>query len=181
MLARLDRLEQELREQDGHRLVGTPSLHAAQIEGGTASSVYAARCRLRIERRTVPGESGRRAREEVQALLDALGGEDDAFDGRCNLAFSRRPFEVAADAPIAEAVRSGAEAVLGQAPPNVGQTFWTDAALLSEAGTETVVLGPVGGGLHTTDEWVQLDSVVALAEILARTAQRYCSEPATGG
>jgi acetylornithine deacetylase len=181
VLARLDRLEQELREQDGHRLVGTPSLHAAQIEGGTASSVYAARCRLRIERRTVPGESGRRAREEVQALLDALGGEDDAFDGRCNLAFSRRPFEVAADAPIAEAVRSGAEAVLGQAPPNVGQTFWTDAALLSEAGTETVVLGPVGGGLHTTDEWVQLDSVVALAEILARTAQRYCSEPATGG
>jgi acetylornithine deacetylase len=41
-------------------------------------------------------------------------------------------------------------------------------------GTEAVVLGPVGDGLHTTEEWVDLDSVVHLAEILARTAQRYC-------
>jgi acetylornithine deacetylase len=57
----------------------------------------------------------------------------------------------------------------------VGQTFWTDAALLAEAGTETVVLGPVGDGLHTTEEWVDLDSVGKLAEILAGTAQRYCA------
>jgi len=182
VLARLDRLEQELRAQDGHRLVGAPSLHAAQIEGGTASSVYAAHCRLRVERRIIPGESGAQARDEIQALLDALDAEDDAFDARCELAFSRRPFEVAADAMIATTVRSSAETVLGQAPPDVGQTFWTDAALLAEAGTETVVLGPVGDGLHTTEEWVDLDSVVDLAEILARTAQRYCSEPAaTGG
>jgi acetylornithine deacetylase len=182
VLARLDRLEQELREQEGHRLVGAPSLHAAQIEGGTASSVYAARCRLRVERRIIPGESGPQARDEVQALLDALDAEHDAFDARCTLAFSRRPFEVAADAPIATTVRSSAETVLGQAPPDVGQTFWTDAALLAEAGTETVVLGPVGDGLHTTEEWVDLDSVVDLAEILARTVQRYCSTPAaTGG
>jgi len=181
VLARLDRLEQELRAQEGHRLVGAPSLHAAQIEGGTASSVYAARCRLRVERRIIPGESGSQVRDEIQALLDAVDAEDDAFDARCELAFSRRPFEVAADAPIAEAARTGAEAVLGEAPPDVGQTFWTDAALLAEAGTETVVLGPVGDGLHTTEEWVDLDSVVDLAEILARTAHRYCSDPATGG
>jgi len=181
VLARLDRLERTLREQEGHRLVGAPSLHAAQIEGGTASSVYAARCRLRVERRTIPGESGDQARAEVQALLDALHADDDSLDARCELAFSRRPFEGAPDAPIAKAVRAGAEAVLGRAPPDVGQTFWTDAALLSEAGTETVVLGPVGEGLHTPEEWVDLDSVVALAEILARTARRYCSAPATGG
>jgi acetylornithine deacetylase len=181
VLARLDRLEQELRAQEGHRLVGAPSLHAAQIEGGTASSVYAARCRLRVERRTIPGESGTQAREEIQALVDALDAEDDAFDARCELVFSRRPFEVEADAPIGTAVRSAAEAVLGHSPPDVGQTFWTDAALLAEAGTETVVFGPVGDGLHTTEEWVDLDSVAALAETLARTAHRYCSESVTGG
>jgi len=182
VLARLDRLEQDLREQEGHRLVGAPSLHAAQIEGGTASSVYAARCRLRVERRIIPGETGAQARAEIQSLLDALDAEDPAFDARCELAFSRRPFEVAADAGIARAVRAGASAVLGEAPPDVGQTFWTDAALLAEAGTETVALGPRGGGLHTTEEWVDLDSVVQLAEILARTARHYCSPgPAADG
>ena len=175
VLARLDDLEQELRRRDGHRLVGAPSLHAPQIEGGTASSVYAARCRLRVERRTVPGETGEDALGEVQEILDDRAAADPAVDASCSLSFSRRPFEADPDGAVAEAVRAATAAVRGEAPPDVGQTFWTDAALLAEAGTETVVLGPVGAGLHTTEEWVDLDSVVALAEILARTARRYCS------
>ena len=175
VLARLDRLETELRGREGHPLVGAPSLHAAQIEGGSASSVYAARCRLRVERRTIPGETEEEARREVQAVLDALADDDPAFDASCTVAFSRRPFEAADDSAIAEAVRAAGTDVRGQAPPDAGQTFWTDAALLAEAGTETVVLGPVGEGLHTTEEWVDLDSVVDLAGILARTARRYCT------
>lgn len=175
VLARLDRLEQALRRRDGHRLVGAPSLHAAQVEGGTASSVYAAHCRLRVERRTVPGETAEEARREVQSILDAVAEDAPAVDASCTLAFSRRPFEAAADSAIATAARAGGRAAMGHAPPDAGQTFWTDAALLAEAGTETVVLGPVGEGLHTTEEWVDLDSVVQLAEILARTAHRYCT------
>jgi len=175
VLARLDRLEQTLRDRNGHRLVGAPSLHAAQIEGGTASSVYAARCRLRVERRTIPGETIEQVQNEVQSILNVLSTDDPAFGSTCEVAFSRRPFEVAPDAPIAETVRSATSEVLGQAPPDAGQTFWTDAALLAKAGTETVVLGPVGDGLHTTEEWVDLDSVEALAHILARTALRYCA------
>ena len=175
ILAQLDDLEQALRRRDGHPLVGAPSLHAAQIEGGTASSVYAAQCCLRVERRTIPGESAAQAVAEVQNILDALADADPTFDASCEHAFSRQPFEAAPDAQIAEAVRATGAGVLGQAPPDAGQTFWTDAALLAAAGTETVVLGPVGDGLHTTEEWVDLDSVVQLAEILAGTAQRYCA------
>jgi acetylornithine deacetylase len=175
VLARLDDLEQALRDREGHPLVGAPSLHAPQIEGGTASSVYAAECRLRVERRTIPGESEAQAVAEVQKILDALAAADASVDASCEAAFSRRPFEVSPDAPIAEAVRDAGAAVLGEVPPDVGQTFWTDAALLSAAGTESVVLGPVGDGLHTTEEWVDLDSVVQLADLLVRTARRYCA------
>jgi acetylornithine deacetylase len=155
--------------------VGAPSLHAPQIEGGTASSVYSAQCHLRVERRTIPGESAEQAVDEIQQILDALADADSDFGASCEHAFSRQPFEAAPDAPMAEAVRAAGAEVLEQAPPDVGQTFWTDAALLQAAGTETVVLGPVGDGLHTTEEWVGLDSVVQLAEILARTAQQYCA------
>jgi acetylornithine deacetylase len=175
VLGRLDRLETELRRREGHRLVGAPSLHAAQIEGGSAPSVYAARCRLRVERRTIPGETEAEARREVQSILDALAEEDPAVDASCTVAFARRPFEAVADSAVAAAVRAAGTDVRGEAPPDAGQTFWTDAALLAEAGTDTVVLGPVGEGLHTTEEWVDLDSVVDLAAILARTAHRYCS------
>jgi len=81
----------------------------------------------------------------------------------------------AGEAEIAKALRDAGAAVLGQAPPDGGQTFWTDAALLSAAGTETVVLGPVSDGLHTTEEWGDLDSVEDLTRILVRTTLRYCA------
>jgi acetylornithine deacetylase len=46
---------------------------------------------------------------------------------------------------------------------------------LADAGTETVVLGPKGAGLHTTEEWVDLASVAQLAEVLIHAARRYCA------
>jgi acetylornithine deacetylase len=52
--------------------------------------------------------------------------------------------------------------------------FWTDAALLSEAGIDTVLLGPVGGGLPRAVEWVDLASVADLAAVLAETVCRFC-------
>jgi acetylornithine deacetylase len=56
----------------------------------------------------------------------------------------------------------------------VGQMPWMDSALLASAGIETVVFGPSGAGAHANEEWVELESAVKLAEILAETAIRYC-------
>ena len=49
-----------------------------------------------------------------------------------------------------------------------------DSAILADAGVETVILGPVGGGAHTADEWVDLASLADLAAILADAATAYC-------
>lgn len=107
VLARLDGLEHELRRRDGHPLVGPPSLHAAQIEGGSASSVYAAHCQLRVECVTVPGESTSQVMEEVQTILEALRAADPDFHGECGQAFARQPFEIDADADLAVTMRGG--------------------------------------------------------------------------
>jgi acetylornithine deacetylase len=40
---------------------------------------------------------------------------------------------------------------------------------------DTVILGPIGVGLHSAVEWVDLASVVDLAAMLAETAWRYCT------
>jgi acetylornithine deacetylase len=89
--------------------------------------------------------------------------------------FAREPFEVAPDAPIVRVLAGEAAAVLGRTPAFVGDTPWMDAALLAEAGIETVVMGPIGAGEHSAVEWVDVDSVVTMAEILARTAVGYCA------
>ncbi len=173
-LAQLDKLEQELIQREPHPLAGPPSLHAARLEGGSAVSIYAAHCLLQIERRTIPGESEPQATSDLQAIIDRLAAEDDTFKATVKPSFQREPFEVRTDAPIVQALEGVMSSHFGKKSAHIGQTFWTDAAIFSKAGMDTVLLGPVGEGLHSAEEWVDVQSVVELAAILAETALRYC-------
>jgi acetylornithine deacetylase len=174
LLVALDELEGRLQAEKQHPLLGPPNLHAATLEGGVGPSTYAERSVVCIERRTLPGEDAGQVLAEVQALVDSLAAADPAFRATCRVLLERPPFEVAAEAPIVRVVEEAAAAVLGEAPPHRGENPWMDAAFLAEAGVETVVLGPAGGGAHAPEEWVDLESVYRLTEILAETALRYC-------
>jgi acetylornithine deacetylase len=174
-LAELERLEVALRTGPAHPLVGPPSLHAATINGGSGLSTYAAQCRLQIERRTVPGETVEGAVGQVREIVDRLAASDPSFAATVRTFFEREPFEVSPDAHIVRVLAGEAAAVLGRTPAFVGDTPWMDAALLADAGIETVVMGPTGAGEHSAVEWVDVESVVRMAEILARTAVAYCA------
>jgi acetylornithine deacetylase len=167
-LHELAKLERELRARPPHPLVGPPSLHAALLSGGTGLSTYAARSTVQIERRTIPGETEAQAVAEIEAIAKPLDATVRCF-------FARDPFEVPAEAPIVQAIDRAAANVRGAAPRHIGDTPWMDAALLQAAGIETVVFGAAGAGAHAAVEWVDVDSVLQLAQILAETARDYCA------
>ncbi len=173
-LAKLSELERELRARSPHPLVGPPSLHAALLSGGTGLSSYAASSNVQIERRTVPGETEAQAVAEIQAIVDSLRDADPDFQASVRSFFVRDSFEVPAEAEIVRTVDRAAFTVLGRAAAHIGDTPWMDAALLQAAGVETVVFGPVGAGAHASVEWVDLESVGKLAEVLAEAAMEYC-------
>lgn len=173
-LARLDKLEQALRQRPPHPLAGVPSLHASLLRGGTEISMYAASSHLALERRTIPGETEAQATAELQIIIDQLAAEDPSFKATVTPTFRREPFAVSEQASIVKTAEQAIINHLGSTPNHTGQTFWTDAALLAEAGIETVLLGPIGQGLHSAEEWVDVQSVLDLAAILAETAVIYC-------
>lgn len=177
-LAGLDELEQELLRRPPHALVGPPSLHASIIQGGTEMSTYPAACYLMLERRTIPGETVGQAGDELQAILDRCAQADPRFQGRLKTLIHRPPFEVGAEAAIVQAVSAVMHRRSGQPPRLRGVSFWTDAAILAEAGIPSVLIGPTGQGLHSAEEWVDLGSCVELAEILAQSAMRFCNREA---
>jgi acetylornithine deacetylase len=174
VLAGLESLERELRDRTPHPLLGPPSLHAATIAGGSGLSTYAATCRLQIERRTIPGESREAVTNEIRALLRHQVALDSSFEADLEVLLVRSPFEVSDEAAIVRALSDAATAVLGRTPACVGQTPWMDAALLADAGAETVVMGATGAGAHAKEEWVDLASVHQLARCLAEAAMGYC-------
>ncbi len=173
-LAELEKLESELRRRPGHPLTGPPSLHAARLQGGTGWSTYAANCRLQIERRTTPGESTAQVLAEIAAISARVSQQHDGFRARLETVLSRDPFEVSPQAELAVILTEAATRALGQPPERVGVPFWMDSALLAAAGIETVVIGPVGAGAHAEVEWVDLQSLIDLAQILVHAALAYC-------
>jgi acetylornithine deacetylase len=132
---------------------------------------------VEIERRTIPGETEVGVVAEIVRLLDALAGEDPSFRGEAKALLTREPFETAPDGAVARAVTAAATQVLGRSPPVVGMSYWMDAAVFHAAGIDTVVIGPTGSGAHAVEEWVDVSSVLRLAEILRVAAIRY---PASG-
>jgi acetylornithine deacetylase len=173
-LAELDKLEQELRQREPHPLAGPPSLHASMLQGGSAPSIYSDYCHLRMEWRSVPGETIAQATAELQAIINTLKAADPTFKATVKPLFGRDAFEVDEDAPVVQSLVKGITAVLHQSPVHTGATFWTDAAILSTAGIDTALIGPIGAGLHSAEEWVEVQSIFDLAHILAETAVDFC-------
>ena len=174
VLAALEQLDAQLQDRPAHPLLGHGSLHASLISGGSELSTYPARCRLDLERRTLPGETAESVAAELEAILQALSAHDPHFSATVELTLFRPPLETGLDQPIVIALAHAGQQVIGQALPIIGATFWMDAALLGAAGIPTAIFGPRGAGLHADVEWVDLASVQACADVLVATARSFC-------
>jgi acetylornithine deacetylase len=176
-LVALEQLDLKLRANPTHPILGSGSVHASLVSGGEELSSYPARCLIRLERRTVPGETADTTQAELQAIIDRIAAADPAFRATVTRGLARPPFEIGEDEPIVAELRAAATARLGRAPAWRGEPFWTDCAILQGAGIPCVMFGADGGGAHAASEWTTTASVEALADILADTALRFCNAP----
>ncbi|MFC1729173.1 ArgE/DapE family deacylase [candidate division KSB1 bacterium] len=175
VLHELDTLSRELRERDPHPLVGTPSMHVPLIQGGTQQFIYADECSVSLERRTVPGETLESAEKEIDDIVKKLSDNDERFRAECRAIMHRDPFEISPEKEIVKTVGNCIKQVTGKTPEITGHSWWEDSGLMGEAGIDTVIVGPRGSGLHSHEEWVDIQSVIDLAGVLALSAVEYSS------
>jgi acetylornithine deacetylase len=172
VLSRLERLEKRLRYGASHDLLGTASLHASIIDGGEELSSYPARASLQFERRTLPDEPADVGLTEIVTILDELRREDTEFEADARMVFGREAYEIDPSSPLPEALIQAASRVGGRSR-RVGMTFWTDAAILGSAGIPTVLFGPGGAGLHSTEEYVLIEDVCHCRDALVELARAF--------
>lgn len=169
VLQRLEQLDRVLQSRAAHPIMGTASLHASTIGGGREWSIYPDRCLLQVERRTVSGESAAAAEQELHAILEGLRHDDVEFEGSARLVFERSPYETPADHPLPMMLAELAGA-RGTRSTSVGMSFWTDAAILGDAGIPSVLFGPGGAGLHSVEEYVNVSDMLTCRDVLADLA-----------
>ena len=173
VLGELEALDRRLQAGPPHPRLGTASLHASIIRGGRELSSYPDVCRLEMERRTVPGEAAAAPDQEVAAILDRLRHADPGFEASHRVRFARPPYGLEDEHPATMALESAARQQ-GVDVHRAGLSFWTDAAVLGEVGIPSLLFGPGGAGLHSTEEYVLLNDVVACRDVLAAMAGAWC-------
>ncbi len=174
VLVGLEALDKGLRHGRSHALLGAASVHASLIQGGRELSSYPDRCTAQIERRTLPGEDTGTALREIETLLGHAKANDDDFEGEARQLLSRPPYEIGAADELPRTLRACADQS-GSPAAIEGVSFWTDAAILGAAGIPTVLYGPGGAGLHSTEEYVNERDVLVCRDVLADVARRFLS------
>lgn len=119
--------------------------------------------------------------DELSSMLSALETTENALPRvKVHTSFNRPAKPMTPDVEsLALRAREAAES-LGQKLPFAKTGGVCDGNILQDAGLPCIdTLGVRGGGLHTTDEWIELDSLVERAQLMAVLVSRL-SERAAG-
>lgn len=174
-LARLDELEAALAGRKEHPLLGFGSIHAGTIHGGTAPSVYPSRCRLVLERRTLPRESVPAIRSEVEYLLAELRSHVPSLDADLEVTLYCNGSEIPRDHELV-GVLSRALEDMDVEPRIEGMSAWVEASIYNEAGIPALCFGPgTIEDAHTADESASIEEIQAAHRVLLDTARAFLS------
>src|SRR3954453_15500684 len=99
-------------ERRTHPHLGRGTVHASLIEGGEELSSVPARCVIKLERRTLPGETAAAVETEIEQMLDACRAADPGLVAEQRTLLAREPFEIDEAAEVVQVLREAATEVL---------------------------------------------------------------------
>ncbi len=176
VLAELDELDAGKLGVKKHKLLGRGSLHASTISGGIGLSTYPDSCVLKVERRTIPGETAEDALREVHDACERVRARRPELSVAVRLIDAQLPSDVSADAPVVTMLDRALN-VAGLPVSVEGLSAWTDAALLNEAGIAAICFGPGDLGLaHAAEEYVPVSEIRQATEVLTNVARQWMME-----
>ncbi len=145
-----------------HLLTGATLPCVEQISGGSGLFVVPDSASLRFDIRIAPGIAAEVVADEVKQIC-ARHDATVEFEEVVNA------FETPEASVLVRALQASTRRILGAAPRVVGIAAWTDAHNFVAAGAQAVVFGPGSliGSAHQPDEHVEVDEVVAAAQILS--------------
>ncbi len=150
-----------------HPLPGHATVTVGLIRGGQQPNIVPDECAIRIDRRTLPGETRASIEKELNSLFRKQKLKVTISDAKTDLCWA---LETNADLPLVKDFMGR----LRQKKP-LGVDYFCDAAVLANGGIPSVVYGPGDiAQAHTEDEWISLQS---LEKAVDQLGQFLCTLP----
>ena len=151
-----------------HATTVTPTM----VSGGTAENVVPAQTRVKVDVRVVEPEEKARVEALMAGLQSTVPGATVTVLG----GIDRPPMHASASAGLFPIARDAARCVGIGEVDGVGVGGGSDGNFTAAIGIPTLDgLGAVGGGAHAEHEWVDIDTMVPRARLLAELIVRLTS------
>ena len=157
-----------------HPTYGRGNTSTLKIEGGYKeyAIVVPEYCEVILTRLTVPGETREIVENDMRRLIDSLQLDctvtietpDPFYD----------PYVIDTNSKLATSFSTAYQTTLGSQPNFGFLTGITDANIyVAEGNIPTITYGPGGNGAHECNEYVEIDSLLPVAQILADSCLNY--------
>ncbi len=144
-----------------HPVLGCATLNIGTIQGGRQPNIVPNLCEMRVDRRTLPGETHSSVVRELRALLRRRGCDITLRDWK---GVPSSPLETDERLPLVQSLLA-----LAKQDRPMGVNYFSDAGVLSTGGIPSVVFGPGDiAQAHTSDEWVSVKQVESATDLLVR-------------
>jgi acetylornithine deacetylase/succinyl-diaminopimelate desuccinylase-like protein len=180
ILAGLRELESALPYEPHPLLPGGPILNIGTISGGTKHNQVPDRCTITLDIRLLPSQDPHDVKRQVEHMIEDLRTTvDSRIDATVDfsehwLSGPRLPYEIAADAPIVQALDHAVRTVTSIPPVYHGVPFWCDLVALKDFGVNGVNFGPGDPPYNFPDEYVYEAQYLQAVDVYERLIREFC-------
>jgi acetylornithine deacetylase len=174
VIVAIEDLDAALHAGAAHPLLGHEAVVVSMVRGGSELFTYPAECEAHFVWRTLPGRARLSAAAALEEIFRELAERDARFDGSVEWGLWRDPLLTDMEQVLVRSLAHVAEQRLGARPAFSAAPWWTDAALIQQAGIPAVIFGPPGGGIHAANEWVDLAGLEQFEGILLEVTRTIC-------
>ncbi len=154
------------------------NLNIGTLKAGDWPSTVAGWAQLEARISYLPWEKEDDIKKEVEAVVGEVANGDEWLKERPPdvewFGWRAQPWVQDPEVPVIRQFRKSASEILSDAPQVTASTAGLDTRFTPFFGFPSFVFGPVGGLLHSSNEYVELDSVIQTIKVLATFIVDWC-------
>lgn len=149
-----------------------------KIQAGNWPSTFASQCVMEGSIECLPGEDIDQVAAQFEAYLLETSRQDDWMSEHPPriewFGLRYEAGETASEHPLVRELAESVESVTGSRPAIVGGGGSDLRLPVLYANSASVLFGPSGGAIHSTNEYVDVDSVMEVAHIIGKFILEWC-------
>ncbi len=155
-----------------HPLLGRESIFVCSISGGASGLSVPERASLELSFHIVPPTTIQGARSRVEQFIKGMLS-DGRLDGRTSIGVTVKsretpymtPFVDSKSNPAVKTVADAVRRVCGRVVVNYASSVGDDNVFATRLRLPVIIVGPRGGNIHSSNEWVSRSDLERVAEV----------------